>query len=64
MASAGDRAPGMALRFDETRTNPAWVAGVVAQPAWWPVRNHERADRWWVWATKALHIGAGSAPPA
>jgi hypothetical protein len=37
----------MARVFDETRTNPAWVAGHVAQPALRDFRNHAAAASWW-----------------
>jgi len=39
-AARGATAPGMIREFDETRTNPACVAGQVAHPVLRALRNH------------------------
>lgn len=45
-AARGTTAPGMTRVFDETRTNPVWVAGQVAHPALRALRNHAVAGSW------------------
>jgi len=49
LASRGARASGIARLFEETRTNPDWVTGQVANPDHPTTSNQAIAAVWWKW---------------